>query len=99
MVLASALNGVDTCSNGTTNCTPPDLEDLSTVISNITSIALGLIGTIALLFLIQGGLLYLTSGGNPDQVMKAKNMIFYSIVGLILSIFSWAIIIFIIKAF
>ncbi|NTU69415.1 hypothetical protein HGB13_01105 [bacterium] len=99
LILASALNGVDTCANGSGTCNPPDLNDVTKVITNVLNIALGLIGTVALLFLIQGGILYMTSGGNPDQTSKAKNIIFYAIIGLVVAIVSWSIISFITNVF
>lgn len=99
-ILLNVLNGVDTCTGGPgSNCTPPGLDDFEKVISNVTNIALGLISTIALIFLIQGAILYMSSGGNPDQISKAKNTIFYSIIGLVLAIGSWVIIKFVIGAF
>jgi len=53
------------------------------------SIGLGLIGGVALLYIIYGGYIILTSGGNPGQLKKGKSFIFYSIVGLLLAIFGY----------
>ena len=82
---------------GNINKGNPDLEDLSQLIRNIANIAIALVGTVALLFLIIGGFYYITSAGNPDNVGKAKQTILYSIIGLILAIVSYAIINFIIN--
>lgn len=45
---------------------------------------LGLIGTILLLLILYAGFLWLTAGGNEQQVMKAKKYIINSIIGVII---------------
>ena len=52
-------------------------------------IGLSLIGMVALLFLIYGGYLVMTSGGNPEQLRKGKEYIFYAIAGMLLAIFGF----------
>lgn len=52
-------------------------------------IGLGLISGIALIFIIYGGYLIMTSRGNPDQLSKGRSYIFYSIAGLLLTIFGY----------
>lgn len=91
--------GINACGNANAgaNCEPPGKDDLARLIVNISEIALALVGTVALLFLIVGGFQYITSAGNPDNVAKAKSTILYSIIGLILAILSYAIIKFIIE--
>lgn len=81
------------------SCTPPGRDDINTLAGNAIDIALGLVATISLLFLIYGGITYTTSAGNPDSVGKAKSTILYSIIGLVLAILSYAIINFVIKIF
>ena len=102
LILYGIFDGINTCTPANANngdCTPPGVDDVAILISNVTTIALGLIGTVALLFFIYGGITYMTSGGNPDQIMKAKNILLYSIVGIVLAIASWAIISFIMGLF
>lgn len=52
-------------------------------------IGLSLIGMVGFLFLIYGGYQVMTSGGNPEQLQKGKEYIFYAIVGLLLAIFGF----------
>ncbi|MBI2031493.1 MAG: hypothetical protein HYT08_02650 [Candidatus Levybacteria bacterium] len=52
-------------------------------------IGLGLIGGVALLFIILGGYTILTSSGNPARVASGKNYIYYAIAGLLLAIFGF----------
>lgn len=52
-------------------------------------VGLGFVGGIALLTLILGGYVILTSKGNPERVNIGKQYIFYSIMGLMLAIFGF----------
>ena len=76
------------------NCIPQN--DLVTLLNKIITISLGLVGTVALLFLIIGGFQYISSAGNPDSVGKAKNTILYAIIGIIVTLVSWAVVQFVI---
>ena len=70
--------------------------ELMPMISKISSTILALVGIIAVLFLIIGGFQFITASGNPDQTGRAKSMILYAIIGLIIAILSWAVVQFII---
>lgn len=58
-------------------------------VQKLYGIGLGLIGGIAILFIIYAGYLIMTSQGNHEQLSKAKSYIFYSIIGLLLAIFGF----------
>lgn len=58
-------------------------------VTRFYGIGLGIIGGIALLSIIYGGYLVMTSQGNPTQLNKGKSYIFYAIVGLLLAIFGF----------
>lgn len=49
------------------------------------------IGVLAVLVIIYGGILYATAGANEEQTGRAKKMLLYGIIGLIVIIASWAI--------
>lgn len=55
------------------------LEVINKVVGWLTT----LVGIIAVLFLIYGGLVYITSAGNKDRAENAKKTITYSVIGLI----------------
>ena len=55
-------------------------------------IGLGMIGGVALIFIICGGYLFISSGGNPQQIQKAKIYLFYAIIGLVMAILGFVII-------
>lgn len=65
-------------------------------VATIISVALGIIGALALLMITVSGLRYITSAGNPEKVSKAKNGIIYSLVGLVVAISAEAIVAFVV---
>jgi hypothetical protein len=69
-------------------CIPTDPTDL---VLKILEIAVGVAGGIALLSVLFGGFKVLTSGGNPDGIKDGKEMITNAIAGLVLILFSVAI--------
>ena len=41
---------------------------------------------------IYGGVLYVTAAGNDDQVGKAKNVILYAVIGIVVILLSFALV-------
>jgi len=68
---------------------------LTDLIKSIANAILAIVGIVAVLFIIIGGVMYITSAGNPDNVAKAKNTILYGVIGLIVVLLSWAIVTFV----
>ena len=56
------------------------------IVLNVIEIALILAGWLALFFILYGGFLFITGGGNASQVEKARKSIFNAVIGLIISI-------------
>jgi len=69
------------------------------VLQNGLSIVYFIVGIIAIVVIIIGGITYATSAGNPSSVTKAKNMILYAVVGLVVVITAYAITNFVIGRF
>ena len=53
---------------------------------NIIQIVLAIIAYIAFFFVIYGGFLFMTAGGNPSQVEKGRKSIFNAIIGLVIAL-------------
>lgn len=73
--------------SGADNCfvnEVPTLKCLETVFSNIIVAASGLIIVTLFIMFIIGSLQYLTSGGNPEKVKKARGTLTYAIIGTVL---------------
>lgn len=71
---------------------PRDLTGDSGVITTVINVLLFIIGALAVIMLIWGGIRYTTSGGNQQAVTSAKNTIVYAVIGLVVAIFAWALV-------
>ncbi len=75
------------------NCTPTELgcipNDPIGFVAKFYGIGLGIIGGVAVLFIIYGGYIILSSQGNPQNLNKGKSYIMYAIIGLLLAIFGF----------
>lgn len=58
----------------------------------IINYVLGFLGLIAVAFLIYAGILMVTAAGNEDQVGKARKIITYAVVGIVIIILSFTIV-------
>lgn len=76
-----------------------DLFGQAGVFQSITNMLLFVIGSISVIMLVVGGLRYVVSGGEASAVNAAKNTILYAIIGVIISLFSYAAIAFVIGSF
>jgi len=62
----------------------------------VTNVLLFIIGAIAVIMLVVGGIRYTVSAGDQNQVTAAKHTIMYAIVGIIVAILAYAIVNFVI---
>lgn len=63
-----------------------------TIVLNIIEMLLQLVGYLSVAFIIRGGFKYMTAIGEAGEIEKAKTIIKNAIIGLIISIFSVAIV-------
>lgn len=75
-----------------------DVDDILSIAIKTSRIVLGIIGSLALLMFIYGGLSFLISGGSSEKVSKAKGIIAAAAIGLIIVFASFLIIKFVLKA-
>lgn len=69
------------------------------IFETVTNILLFLIGAIAVIMLVVGGIRYVISGGDQNQVTAAKNTIMYAIIGIVVAIIAYAVVQFVITSF
>ena len=87
--ISTKVFAVDACNRATDkdciNIIEPAAGDpkVSTYIGSITTWILNITGAIAVLFIIWGGILYVTSNGNKDKAEQAKQTLTYAVIGLI----------------
>ena len=77
---------------------PADLFGDTGVFRQITNTILYIVGIIAVIMLIIGGIRYVISGGDSKKVTDAKNTVLYAIISLIISFLAFAIVNFVISA-
>lgn len=90
----NATSGAN-CAQG--DKTPSNLfsgED--SIFRQIVNIMLFIVGAVAVIMLIFGGIRYVTSGGAQDQVTAAKNTIMYAIIGIVVAILAFAVVNFVV---
>lgn len=77
---------------------PADLFGDNGVFKKVTNTILYIVGIIAVIMLIIGGIRYVTSGGDAKKVTDAKNTVLYAIIGLVIAFLAFAIVNFVISA-
>lgn len=77
---------------------PENLFGDAGVFKQVTNTVLYIVGIIAVIMLIIGGIKYVVSGGDSKKVTDAKNTILYAIIGLIIAFLAFAIVNFVISA-
>ena len=89
-------DGTDAGANGLASCTKlnntANTNDLMGQANTIINVVIGVIGFVAVAFIIFGGIQYTTSAGDPGKVKKAKDTILYGIIGLVVSMLAYAIV-------
>ena len=71
-------------------------DDLPDVIVSILNVIIGVAGFISVIWIIIGGVNYMTSSGDPNKTKKARDTILYACIGLIICVLSFAIVNFVI---
>ena len=66
-------------------------DQIFITIGQLVNIALGLLGIIFFVLLVYAGFLWMTAGGEEDQVSEAKKLMINGVVGLILILTAYAI--------
>lgn len=61
---------------------------ITQIVLNVVEIMLQLVAYITVGFIIWGGFMYLTSGGNSSKITAARQMIQNAVIGLIISLFA-----------
>ena len=62
------------------------------VINNVLSVVTGFMGLIAVCVMIYGGIQYTISAGDMGKVTRAKHIIIYGLVGLVISLLAFTIV-------
>ncbi len=85
----------DSTSTTAFNDTGLSKKDPRVIIANLIKVVLGFLGTIAVLLVIYSGFLWMTAGGKPDNIKKAKDIMSAAVVGLIIILISYGVTLFV----
>ena len=69
---------------GNAKLTASQNVDTNAMVTNLIQWVVGISGVVAAVFLIIGGISYITSSGDSNKLQKAKSTILYAIIGLII---------------
>lgn len=75
----------------------PTTQASSYELKLILSIIFAILGAISVLFVVIGGFRYTISGGDPQDMQKAKGTIMYAVIGLVVAIIAEAIVTFVLS--
>lgn len=84
-----ALTGTQGCDPAATAAAESNVEKIIQTVINLLSLAVGII---AVIFIIIGGLKYVTSSGDSNNVNSAKNTILYALIGLVIVVLAQVIV-------
>ncbi|MCX7779209.1 MAG: pilin [Patescibacteria group bacterium] len=65
------------------------------IVANVIKLILGLVGVLALIMFIYGGITWMTSGGNVEAVKRGKNTLVWAVLGLAVVFFAYSLVNFI----
>ena len=67
-------------------------SDFQTLLVTILNSIIGIVGLVAVIFVITGGVQYITSSGDAGKALKAKNTILYASIGIAICALAFAIV-------
>ena len=103
MVAACSFIGMPAFASSSTVDCPADLpnrdiicgkgteDDMMSKVGSVLTVIYGLIGILAVVMIVVGGVKYMTSQGDPGKIQSAKNTIMYAIIGLVVTLAAFAI--------
>lgn len=97
-VYASGSDPADVAKGGMQSVNPGAKTDLMAIIKTILNTVFVVVGIVAVVMIILGGVNYATSQGDPGKASKAKNTIMYAIIGLVVTLLAFAIVNFVLTA-
>ncbi|OGL22539.1 hypothetical protein A2707_04425 [Candidatus Saccharibacteria bacterium RIFCSPHIGHO2_01_FULL_45_15] len=97
----SAVSPVESIRQGTTDAGSTETGDdgFNRGLRNVVNVMMFLLGAIAVIMIVIGGIRYVTSNGDASSTKAAKDTILYSVIGLIVALIAYAIVSFVITQF
>jgi len=89
------------CPAGSTNCLSNPLGNINSpqaLMGKIINSVLGIVGSLALLFFVYGGLIWMTSSGSPEKVKQGRDTLVWATIGLVVIFAAYALTRFVLSA-
>ena len=96
---AYANSAADLIKQGADSTGQQDSRSAGDIAKDVVNIMFFIVGVMAVIMIIWGGIRYVLSAGNSAALTSAKNTIVYSIIGLIIAILAFVIVDFVIGIF
>lgn len=92
LVLAAAFVPTVVSAASVALINPLGETDVRVILGRVISAALSIVGTLALLMFVYGGVLWMTSRGDTKQVTKGKDTITWAVLGLVIIFASYTLV-------
>lgn len=76
-------------------CSLTNNDTADKMANGIIKVVLSVVGVVAVVAMIIGGVMYIISSGDASKINRAKNIIMYGLIGLVVSLLAYAIVIFV----
>lgn len=90
---ADIKKGIDEGAGGNTGI------GLKAAIKVVVNVLMFIVGAVSVIMIIIGGLKYVASNGDSNQIQSAKNTILYAVIGIVVALLAFAIVNFVVDAF
>ncbi|MBN1326019.1 hypothetical protein JW977_03525 [Candidatus Falkowbacteria bacterium] len=81
---AYSLQNINEFTQQTQTETGLQKAEFAEVVAMVINLFLGLVGAMFVVLIIYGGFLYMTAAGTTEKVQKAKKIIIYAVIGLLI---------------
>ena len=85
------ITGID-CNSEANKGSPVCIRTFGSLLATILRYLLGFSAVIATIFIVYGGYVYMTAGGEADNTKKGKDIATAAVIGLVITMLAWAII-------
>ena len=96
---AYAVNVFQACNGNQTAVCKAQGDSAAGMIRTVINTLLYVLGIIAVIMIVIGGIRYTTSNGDPSGIKSAKDTVLYSVIGLIVAILAYSIVNFVVGRF
>lgn len=99
MLPGVAMAQADRIQSGVNRIDGDGAPTLESQIEIVVNILLFVLGAIAVVMIVIGGIRYATAGGDQSALTAAKNTILYAVIGLVVAIMAYGIVNFVLEQF